>query len=55
MGLRVKGFFLTYNISDLLWTDTVCMGGGREEYYLFFSMAEGLEAKWLRVTVSGNI
>lgn len=30
-------------------------GGGREEYYLFFSMAEGLEAKWLRVTVSGNI
>ena len=53
MGPRVKGFFLTYNISDLLWTDTVCMEEGG--VLPFFSMAEGLEAKWLRVTVSGNI
>ena len=30
-------------------------GGGKEELLPFFSMAEGLEAKWLRVTVSGNI
>ena len=54
---RVKGFFLKYNISDLLWTDTVCMGGGgrRGEVLPFFPMAEGLEAKWLRVTVPGNI
>ena len=57
MGPRVKGFFLTCNISDLLWTDTVCMGGkgGEGGVLPFFSMAEGLEAKWLRVTVSGNI
>lgn len=30
-------------------------GGGEGKYYLFFPMAEGLEAKWLRVTVPGNI
>ena len=33
------------------------MGGGgrRGEVLPFFPMAEGLEAKWLRVTVPGNI
>ena len=30
-------------------------GGGERGSTTFFPMAEGLEAKWLRVTVPGNI
>ena len=41
MGPRVKGFFLKYNINDLLWTDTVCMGEGGVLPFFFHGRGSG--------------